>query len=45
MWKVLLGILAIIALLSISVYFTVSNWNECRDFGHSFMYCMQVISK
>jgi hypothetical protein len=45
MAKVLLIILALIAILSFSVYITVSNWNECRDFGHSVMYCMQVISK
>jgi hypothetical protein len=35
----------IIALVGISLYITVSNWNECRDFGHSILYCLKMISR
>jgi len=45
MKNTILMILLVVALVGISLYITVSNWNECRDFGHSFIYCMQVLSR
>ena len=38
-------LLAGLALILLPVACTVSVWNECRAEGHSFIYCMALISK
>lgn len=35
---------AVVALIVLSVWWTVGVWDECRE-THSVMYCLRVISK
>lgn len=39
------GLLIFIAVMVINFFATVQVWDECRDEGHSFFYCMQLVSK
>lgn len=35
---------AVILLMPVAIAIQVSVWNECRASGHSFFYCMALVS-
>lgn len=41
MLKVIVGVIG----LAIILWVSVTIWNECRDAGHSVLYCMRVVSR
>jgi hypothetical protein len=41
--KMILWIVLIVALLALGIYQGVRLWRECLDFGHSVLYCAQVL--
>lgn len=41
---VIIVAITVIVIISFSLWWNVSVWNECRDDGKSFMYCWNMIS-
>lgn len=44
-WKIIIGVGFVLALILGSIWVSVSVWNECRDQGNSFFYCLRLVSK
>ena len=42
---VIVGVVLVLALIVGSIWISVSVWNECRDQGNSFFYCLRLVSK
>ena len=34
-----------VVLPALAIWISVSVWNECRDQGNSFFYCLRLVSK
>ena len=43
--KIIAACIATVAIFAIGISITASVWNECRADGHSFFYCMRLVSK
>lgn len=37
--------LLIVAMISLPIYYVSSIWSECREFGHSWFYCLRMIQR
>ena len=42
---IMLGVLIFLALAVLAIIYDVAVWNECRSDGHSWFYCLRMISK
>lgn len=38
-----LGVFLVIGALGFAVWWAVTVWSECRDHGHSIMYCLTLL--
>lgn len=43
--KIITYLLIMAALLTLSIGWSVLQWNECKDMGHSTLYCVGHILK
>ena len=40
--KTILLLIAFILLVALAVVWDIATYNECRDFGHSWWYCLNI---
>lgn len=39
------GVLFVLALVGVGIWMEYAIWGECRDAGHSILYCMRVLAR
>jgi len=41
---VVLGIIFVVCIFALVIWWTVAQWGECRDMGFSIFYCIKHVS-
>lgn len=45
-WAPTVAVIAVAsALLAGGIWYNVATWRECRSFGHSWFYCLRMVSR